>query len=149
MRLNTKCYYVADPNEVFNNICHFKNLCVNVSFIKLNWDFFVEFWFGKLVVTTTSYLAEETGWESRKLTIKVENNGAVVLYVGSYVTVSNRLFFVHKLWLNKLMQCFYRSVSSKWWECYWTLIECCARSGQEKLTKTYNKSLTGFITISL
>ena len=41
--LSTKCYYVADPNKVFNNIFHFKNLCVNVSFIKLNWDLFVEF----------------------------------------------------------------------------------------------------------
>jgi len=45
--------------------------------------------------------------------IKVENNGAVV-YVGSSLTVHNPLFSVHKLWLNKLMQCFYWSESSKW-----------------------------------
>ena len=52
--------------------------------------------------------------------IKVENKGAVV-YVESSLTVYNPLFFVLKLWLNKLMRCFYWSVSSKWWECYWTL----------------------------
>ena len=44
-------------------------------------------------------------------------------------------FFVHKLCLNKLMQCFYWSVRSKWYECYWT----CALHGPKELTKTYNK----------
>ena len=38
--------------------------------------------------------------------IEVENNGAVG-YVGSSLTVHNPLFFGHKLWLSKLMQCFY------------------------------------------
>ena len=52
-------------------------------------------------------------WLGKPANIKVENNGAVV-YVGSSLTVHNPLFFVHKLWLNKLMQCFYWSVSSKW-----------------------------------
>ena len=51
--------------------------------------------------------------------------GAVV-YVESSLTVHNPLFFVHKLWLNKLMWCFYWSVSLKWWECYWTL--CTAKT---------------------
>ena len=51
--------------------------------------------------------------------------GAVV-YVESSLTVHNPLFFVHKLWLNKLMRCFYWSLSSKWWECYWTL--CTAKT---------------------
>ena len=37
---------------------------------------------------------------------KVEKNGAVV-YVGSSLTLHNPLFFVHKLWLNKLMRSFY------------------------------------------
>ena len=45
--------------------------------------------------------------------IKVENNG-VVVYVGSSLTAHNPLFFVHRLWLNKLMQCFFWSVTSKW-----------------------------------
>ena len=48
--------------------------------------------------------------------IKVENNGAVVLYVGSSLTVHNPLFFVHKLRLSKSMRrfyCFYWSVFGK------------------------------------
>ena len=40
-------------------------------------------------------------WLWKPANIKVENNGAVV-YVGSSLTVHNPLFFVHKLWLNKL-----------------------------------------------
>ena len=44
--------------------------------------------------------------------IKVKNNGAVA-YIENSLTVHNPLFFVHKLLLNKLMQCFYWSVSSK------------------------------------
>ena len=52
-------------------------------------------------------------WLGKPADIKVENNGAVV-YVESSLTVHNPLFFVHKLWLNKLMRCFYWSVSSKW-----------------------------------
>ena len=44
--------------------------------------------------------------------IKFENNGAVV-YVGSSLTLHNPLFFVHKLWSNKLMRFFYLSVSLK------------------------------------
>ena len=52
-------------------------------------------------------------WLWKPANMKVENNGAVV-YVGSSLTVQNPLFLVHKLWLNKLMRCFYWSVSSKW-----------------------------------
>ena len=53
-------------------------------------------------------------WLEKPANIKVENNGAVG-YVGSSLTVHNPLFFGHKLWLSKLMQCFYWSVlSSKW-----------------------------------
>ena len=61
-----------------------------------------------------------------------QRHGAVV-YVGSSLTVHNHIFSVHKLWLNKLMQCLYWSVSSKWKECYWTL--CTDRS------KKANKNL--------
>ena len=64
-------------------------------------------------------------WLGNPANIKVENNGAAV-FVGRSLTVHNPLFFVHKLWLNKLMRCLYWSVSSKWWECYWTL--CNVRS---------------------
>ena len=80
-------------------------------------------------------------WLGNPANIKVENNGAVG-YVGSSLTVHNPLFFVHKLWLNKLMRCLYWSVSSKWWECYWTL--CNVRS--KKLTKTYNKGFSNHST---
>ena len=52
-------------------------------------------------------------WLWKPANMKVENNSAVV-YVGSSLTVQNPLFLVHKLWLNKLMRCFYWSVSSKW-----------------------------------
>ena len=63
--------------------------------------------------------------------IKVENNGAVV-YVGSSLTLHNPLFFVHKLWLNKLM-CFQNDRNAN---------ELCARSGPEKKpTKSYNKGV--------
>ena len=52
-------------------------------------------------------------WLGKPANIKAENNGAVV-YVGSSLTVHNPLCFVRKLWLNKLMRCFYWSVSLKW-----------------------------------
>ena len=69
------------------------------------------------------------------LCLKLLNmNGAVVCF-GSSLIVHNPLFFVHQLWQNKLMRCFYWSVSSKWRNA----IERCARSGPKKLTKTYNK----------
>ena len=80
-------------------------------------------------------------WLGNPANIKVENNGAAV-FVGSSLIVHNPLFFVHKLWLNKLMRCLYWSVSSKWWECYWTL--CNVRS--KKLTKTYNKGFSNHST---
>ena len=80
-------------------------------------------------------------WSGNPANIKVENNGAAV-FVGSSLTVHNPLFFVHKLWLNKLMRCLCWSVSSKWWECYWTL--CNVRS--KKLTKTYNKGFSNHST---
>ena len=35
-------------------------------------------------------------------------------YVGSSLTVHNPCFFVLKFWINKLIPCFYWSVSSKW-----------------------------------
>ena len=37
------------------------------------------------------------------------NNGAVV-YIGSFLTVHIPLFFVHKLWLNKLMRCEFKMI---------------------------------------
>ena len=52
-------------------------------------------------------------WLWKPANVKVENNGAVG-YVGSSLTVHNPLYFVHKLSLDKLMRCFYWSVSSKW-----------------------------------
>ena len=51
--------------------------------------------------------------------IKFENNGkkknivensVAVGYVGSSLTMHNPFFFVRKVWLNKLMNCFYWSV---------------------------------------
>ena len=51
-------------------------------------------------------------WLGKPVNIKVENNGAVG-YVGSSLIVHNPLIFVRKLLLNKLMRCFYWSVSSK------------------------------------
>ena len=69
------------------------------------------------------------------LCLKLLNmNGAGVCF-GSSLIVHNPLFFVHQLWQNKLMRCFYWSVSSKWRNA----IERCARSGPKKLTKIYNK----------
>ena len=64
-------------------------------------------------------------WLWKPANIKVENDRAVV-YVGSSLTVHNPSFLVHKYcdW------CFYWSVSSKWWECYWTL--CTVRSKKAK-----------------
>ena len=58
-------------------------------------------------------LVSRGDWLGKPANIKVENNG-VVGYVGSSLTVKNPLFSVHKLWLNKLMQCFYWSINSKW-----------------------------------
>ena len=69
-------------------------------------------------------------WLWKQANIKVENNGAVV-YVGSSLIAHNPLLFVYKLWLNKLIRCFYWSARSKWEECYWTL--CTVRS--EKANK--------------
>ena len=70
-------------------------------------------------------------WLWKTTNIKYKNN-SVTVYVGSSLKVHNPLFSVGKLRLNKLMQRFYWSVRSKWWECYWTL--CTVRC-----TKTYNK----------
>ena len=52
-------------------------------------------------------------WLWKPTNIKVENNGAVI-YVGSSLTVHNPCFFVLKFRINKLIPCFYWSVSSKW-----------------------------------
>ena len=71
-------------------------------------------------------------WLGNPANIKVENKGAVG-YVGSSLTEHNPLFSLHKLWLNKLMQYFCWSITSKWLECYWTL--CSVRS------KKANKNL--------
>ena len=80
-------------------------------------------------------VAAKCFWLWKPANIKVENNGAVV-YVGSSLTVHSPLFFVHKLWLNKLMRCFYWSVQNER-----NAIESCARSAPKKLTKTYNKGV--------
>ena len=53
-------------------------------------------------------------WLGKPANIKFENNGAVdKVYVGSSLTLRNLLFFVHKLCQEKIMRCFYWSVSSK------------------------------------
>ena len=53
-------------------------------------------------------------WLGKPANIKFENNGAVdKVYVGSSLTLRNLLFFVHKLCHEKIMRCFYWSVSSK------------------------------------
>ena len=59
----------------------------------------------------TNIKFENNGKKKKKKKKKknVENSGAVV-YVGSPLTVHNPLFFFHKVWLNKLMNCFYWSV---------------------------------------
>ena len=54
----------------------------------------------------TNIKFENNGKKKKK---KIENCGAVG-FVGSSLTVHNPLFFVHKVWLNKLMNCFYWSV---------------------------------------
>ena len=81
--------------------------------------------FFKLPVPLT--VVSRGDWLGNPANIKVENIYGAVVYVGISLTVHNPLFSVHKLWLNKLMQlCFYWSITSKWWECYWTL--CTVRS---------------------
>ena len=76
-------------------------------------------------------------WLGNPANTKVENIYGAVVYVGSSLTVHNPLFSVHKLWLNKLMRCFYWSITSKWWECYWTL--CTDRSKKANKHLTNNK----------
>ena len=51
-------------------------------------------------------------WLGNPENIKVGNNGAAG-YVGRSLTVHSPLFPVHKLYLNKLMQCFYWLITSK------------------------------------
>ena len=41
-------------------------------------------------------------WLGKLANIEVDNNGAVV-YIGSSLTMHDPLFFIYKLWLNKLM----------------------------------------------
>ena len=68
---------------------------------------------GKKGGTMYQSIVSRGDWLGKPTNIKFENNGAVV-YVGSSLTLHNLLFFVHKLWLKKIMRCFYWSVSSKW-----------------------------------
>ena len=58
-------------------------------------------------------IVSREGWLGKLANNKDENNSAEA-YFGSFLTMCNPLFFVHKLWLNKLIWCFYWSVSSKW-----------------------------------
>ena len=53
-----------------------------------------------------SSIVSRGDWLGKPANFKVENSGTVG-YVGSSLTPCNPLFFVHKLRLNKLMQCFY------------------------------------------
>ena len=62
-----------------------------------------------------------------------------VVYVGSFLTVHNALFFLHKF--------FYFYWSSMFKMLLRNAIEHCAQSGPNKLTR--QRSLTGFITIPL
>ena len=68
---------------------------------------------GKAALSLSYTIVSRGDWLGKPANITVENNGAVV-YVWSSLTVHNPWFFVHKLWLNKLMRCFHWSVSSKW-----------------------------------
>ena len=89
--------------------------CNNVRFCTTRFWGFKDNAFTKTIVSRGD-------WLGKPANIKVESNGAVV-YVGSFLTVHNPLFYDYKLWLNKLMQCFYWRVSSK--------IERCARQVQK------------------
>ena len=51
-------------------------------------------------------------WLGNPANVKVENSGAVG-YFGSSLAVHNPLFPVHRLRLNKSIQCFYWSITSK------------------------------------
>ena len=59
------------------------------------------------------FIVSRGGWLWKPANIKAENNGAVV-YVGSSPDRAQSFVFVHKLLLNRLMQCFYWSVNSQW-----------------------------------
>ena len=48
------------------------------------------------------------------------------------------VFFGQKRWLNKLMRCSYWSISSKWWECYWTLCTVDSKKSNRNITKKSN-----------
>ena len=72
-------------------------------------------------------------WLWKVANINDKNNSAAV-YVGSTLKVHNPLFSVGTLLWNKLMQCFYWSIQSKWKECFWVL--CTFRP-----TKTYKKGV--------
>ena len=63
-----------------------------------------------------------------------------VVYVERSLTMHNPLFFLHKLWLNKLMR---RFLLVDFVQNDGNAIEHCARSGhdQNKQTKTYNKEV--------
>ena len=89
------------------------------SKINLSWKsrlnkshFFLECLTPPLIQASLVTVVSRGDWLGSAANIKVENNG-VVGYVRSFLTVHNPLHSVHKLWLNKLMQCFYRSITSK------------------------------------
>ena len=47
-------------------------------------------------------IVSKRDWLGKPANIEVDNNGAVVC-IGSSLTMHDPLFFIYKLWLNKLM----------------------------------------------
>ena len=74
--------------------------------------FFLECLTPPCIQASLDIVVSRGDWLGSAANIRVEKNG-VVGYVRSSLTVHNPLLSVHKLWLNKLMQCFYRSITSK------------------------------------
>ena len=87
---------------------------INLSWrSKLNKShFFLECLTPPCIQASLDIVVSRGDWLGSAANIRGEKNG-VVGCVRSPLTVHNPLLSVHKLWLNKLMQCFYRSITSK------------------------------------
>ena len=54
------------------------------------------------MVLASLNIVSKGDWLGKPANIEVDNNGAVVC-IGSSLTMHDPLFFIYKLWLNKLM----------------------------------------------
>ena len=54
------------------------------------------------MVLASLNIVSKGDWWGKPANIEVDNNGAVVC-IGSSLTMHDPLFFIYKLWLNKLM----------------------------------------------